>query len=291
MSGDIPHPPSPPIPPPPPCLTPPKLTRQTTYVPQISDRDDVKQTFYNRLKKNVLRRDGNKVLVSVNQEVAPVLQDGPCCGLVAVVMAAKMYGVELTLDDLFTAARDKGFTKQGEMFSAQNMRTLVEDFISCITVTSLDMTIDDGTLVQYLVKGGTCLIPYDSDFNHEPCNKRGHKAHWALLTGIGLVIDRCVCDSLTGGDGYVFTGSYETIMNHNLVNYAEEILVYGLHGKSQYPGVWSLSSLISSNRNLIEVDPNRLQDEIGYVLPSEGIESTLCGKALVLFGECYPLKA
>jgi hypothetical protein len=27
------------------------------------------------------------------------------------------------------------------------------------------------------------LHRYDSDFNHEPCNKRGHKAHWALLTG------------------------------------------------------------------------------------------------------------
>lgn len=31
------------------------------------------------------------------------------------------------------------------------------------------------------------LCSYDSDFNHSPCLKNGHKAHWALI--IGCLID------------------------------------------------------------------------------------------------------
>ena len=27
------------------------------------------------------------------------------------------------------------------------------------------------------------LVPYDTDFNQEPCLRKGHKAHWALIVG------------------------------------------------------------------------------------------------------------
>ena len=27
------------------------------------------------------------------------------------------------------------------------------------------------------------LVPYDTDFNQEPCLKKGHRAHWALIIG------------------------------------------------------------------------------------------------------------
>uniref|UniRef100_A0AC11BJZ8 Actin maturation protease n=1 Tax=Ovis aries TaxID=9940 RepID=A0AC11BJZ8_SHEEP len=27
--------------------------------------------------------------------------------------------------------------------------------------------------------GGDVLSSYDEDFNHEPCQRKGHKAHWA----------------------------------------------------------------------------------------------------------------
>lgn len=31
------------------------------------------------------------------------------------------------------------------------------------------------------------LRSYDSDFNHSPCLKNGHKAHWAVI--IGCLVD------------------------------------------------------------------------------------------------------
>uniref|UniRef100_A0ABD2VZK8 Actin maturation protease n=1 Tax=Trichogramma kaykai TaxID=54128 RepID=A0ABD2VZK8_9HYME len=35
------------------------------------------------------------------------------------------------------------------------------------------------------LKGGSLiLIAYDADHNHQPCKKKGHKAHWALLIGM-----------------------------------------------------------------------------------------------------------
>lgn len=286
MSENIPQPPPPLMIPHTPSQVPipPKITRQTTFVTQISSTEDIRLAMYERLKKNVQRRDGKKVVVSVNKEVTPVLQDGPSCGLVAVVMAAQSFGINLTFDYIFNAAKDRGFTRQGEMFSANDMKILVEDLIDSTVVTSLDMNEDTDVLVQHLIRGGLCLIPYDSDFNHEPCNKRGHKAHWALLTGCGLIIDTSVCSSkgLTTEDGCVFTASSDTVLSHNLLTESEDILVYGLQGKSQYPGVWSLSSLIASNRNLVEVDPNRKDEDIGFILPQEGIDKALCSKALLL---------
>ena len=105
-----------------------------------------------------------------------------------------------------------------------------------------------------------------------------------ILIGCGLIIDTSVCSSkgLTTEDGCVFTASSDTVLSHNLLTESEDILVYGLQGKSQYPGVWSLSSLIASNRNLVEVDPNRKDDDIGFILPQEGIDEALCSKALLL---------
>ncbi|CAC5408867.1 unnamed protein product [Mytilus coruscus] len=263
-----------PVPPPPPVLpstssTPPKLTKQSTYVTQTCDQEDIRKSFHERLEKNVLKRNGKKIVVSMNKEVTPVLQDGPSCGLVAVVMAAQLFDTNLTFDCIFNAAKEKGFTLQGEMFSASNMKQLVEDLISDTTSFG---------------KGDVCLIPYDSDFNFEPCNKKGHKAHWALLTGFGLVLDSSVIDKkgLTADDGCVINVASDTILSSNLLDDAEDILVYGLQGKSQYPGVWSLSSLIASNKNLVEVDPNKQDDDKGYILPEEGIDKALCSKALLL---------
>lgn len=74
----------------------------------------------------------------------------------------------------------------------------------------------------------------------------------------------------------------DTTGTHVLVEHSNKVVVYGHQGKSQYPGVWTFSDLISSNRNLVEVDPNRQEDEGDYVIPVEGIHNSLRGKALVL---------
>jgi len=40
------------------------------------------------------------------------------------------------------------------------MKILVEDLIDSTVVTSLDMNEDTYVLVQHLIRGGLCLIPY-----------------------------------------------------------------------------------------------------------------------------------
>ena len=35
-----------------------------------------------------------------------------------------------------------------------------------------------------LARGDVLLVPYDPDKNYVPVLKKGHKAHWALITGL-----------------------------------------------------------------------------------------------------------
>ena len=41
------------------------------------------------------------------------------------------------------------------------------------------------------------LIAYDCDFNFEPCNKNGKKAHWALITGYVFPFEPIQYESLS----------------------------------------------------------------------------------------------
>ncbi|KAI6057491.1 UPF0692 protein C19orf54-like protein [Aix galericulata] len=35
-------------------------------------------------------------------------------------------------------------------------------------------------VLRHLASGNPLLVPYDEDSNHEPCERRGHRAHWAV---------------------------------------------------------------------------------------------------------------
>ena len=36
---------------------------------------------------------------------------------------------------------------------------------------------------EFVISRNLLLVPYDTDFNQEPCLKKGHRAHWALIIG------------------------------------------------------------------------------------------------------------
>ncbi|XP_074786858.1 actin maturation protease [Athene noctua] len=122
----------------------------------------------------------------------PLIQDGPQCGLVALWMAASSlaptHGVGLA--DLVAAARARGFTARGEMFSAADMAALARELFPC-RVELLSGGFEGPNrpqILRHLIEGFPLLVPYDEDSNHEPCCRRGHKAHWAVLTGVVLGI-------------------------------------------------------------------------------------------------------
>ena len=111
------------------------------------------------------------------------------CGLVALNLAADILKTSTgqietnDIQELLKVAQESGFTYRGEMFSAQDMGLLANKYYG-LKFNILNNALDDYVkLVEHLCQGYPVLAPYDEDRNHEPCLKRGHKAHWAIITG------------------------------------------------------------------------------------------------------------
>jgi len=107
------------------------------------------------------------------------------CGLVALSMASQEYTKPVSVNQLLAEARVRGFTQHGEVYSVDFMGTLAAEYLPDHKPDILvDLQQCPDTLTHALAHGAMVLIPYDSDFNHAPCLKKGHKAHWALLVGL-----------------------------------------------------------------------------------------------------------
>ncbi|XP_023715090.1 UPF0692 protein C19orf54 homolog [Cryptotermes secundus] len=195
--------------------------------------------------------------ISYYRYIEPVLQDGPKCGLVALSMASSCTPHPLSVEELFQEAQAHGFTNHGEMFSVDDMATLAREMFqhSCREVEVLPGGLgqDKEYVIQQLTLGGVLLIPYDADSNHSPCCRRGHKAHWAVISGV-----------------IVSATAQRTC--HLLAR----------QGKSRHLAVWSYDDLQRSNENLVELDPGRASDGRVYVLPPGGVAAGLGGRAILL---------
>lgn len=66
--------------------------------------------------------------------------------------------------------------------TVDNLADLCES-VSEIQASVIDLVQDRCDLLAALLRGNPVLVPYDADKNHQPCQKRGHKAHWTVLTG------------------------------------------------------------------------------------------------------------
>ncbi|XP_030324633.1 UPF0692 protein C19orf54 homolog [Calypte anna] len=104
----------------------------------------------------------------------------------AASLLAPSHGVGL--GEVLGAAQARGFTARGEMFSALHMAALAQELFPCrAEVVSGGLGGPNRPkILQHLTRGLPLLVPYDEDSNHEPCHKHGHKAHWAVLTGVIL---------------------------------------------------------------------------------------------------------
>ncbi len=61
-----------------------------------------------------------------------------------------------------------------------------------------------------------------------------------------------------------------------------KVFVYAYQGKSIRTGLWDLDELLHSNSQLKSVDPKIMANCEEFVIPEDGIESTLCGRIVVL---------
>ncbi|XP_049756257.1 UPF0692 protein C19orf54 homolog isoform X1 [Elephas maximus indicus] len=298
-SLQTPFPPPPPLPPPPPALglAPPhvfgmeksQLLKEALEKagPVPTGREDVKRLL--KLHKDRFRSDLQWILFCA--DLPSLIQEGPQCGLVALWMAGTLLAPPngVPLERLMQVALERGYTAQGEMFSVADMSRLAQEVLGCqaeVLSGGLGSPNRDRVL-QHLIAGHLLLIPYDEDFNHEPCQRRGHKAHWAVSAGVLLGVSGV--PSLGYAEDPEFSGLFHPVPSTPcqpppLPEEGSPGAIYLLskQGKSWHYQLWDYDQVCESNLQLTDFSPSRATDGRLYVVPAGGLRSGLCGQVLLL---------
>lgn len=188
-------PPAPPLPPPPPfsrsavTTEPNGLQRDISYSNFTADPVGDGQRAYKYAASVIPDNLESYSCVSFQRDVEPILQSGPQCGLVALAMADSVLNNGVTVEKLSEASKRKGFSKQGEIFSSRNLEILSAESYGCKTsLLDINNVAGKWEFLNCLARGDLLLVPYDPDKNYVPVLKKGHKAHWALVTGFFAAI-------------------------------------------------------------------------------------------------------
>lgn len=144
--------------------------------------------------------------------------------------------------------------------------------------------------LEHLSKGWPILIAYDADFNHYPCKKAGHRAHWAVLLGyciasmsqddkfLGKFKPYCDEDEISKGlyhyrKGTKLPNDIEPLLFDNMVSF------YAKQGKSSHLHLFRFDTLIESNMSLREANPKKVEN---LVLPETSVTQALSNQALFI---------
>ena len=95
------------------------------------------------------------------------------CGLAACIMAGESMGIRnnsnLELDDFLEVAVENKFTKQGEMFQAEDLAHLAEKVLGCESTVLYGEIYDHyQTVINHLMNGHPWIVPHDADHDHRP---------------------------------------------------------------------------------------------------------------------------
>ncbi|XP_072464353.1 actin maturation protease isoform X1 [Notamacropus eugenii] len=288
-------PPPPPLPPPPaPPASPPhvfglekgRLLKEALARsdPGLGVREDVRRLL--RLRRDRFRSDLKWILFC--SDVPSLIQEGPQCGLVALWMAGSLLALpqDIPLENIVAVALERGYTAQGEMFSAASMARLAKEVFGC-QVELLSGGLGEPNrchILQHLIAGFPLLVPYDEDYNHEPCKKKGHKAHWAVGAGLLLGVPSPILspdyeeDSELKGLFYPASDKLPLLPEDP----PEAVYLLSKQGKSWHYQLWDYEQLCESNLQLTDLAPVRTTDGKVYVVPPGGVQAGLCGQSLLL---------
>mmetsp|Transcript_8727 Transcript_8727/g.14304 ORF Transcript_8727/g.14304 Transcript_8727/m.14304 type:complete len:230 (-) Transcript_8727:84-773(-) len=119
-------------------------------------------------------------------DIPPCIQKGPTCGLVALHLVSTFVRRNTTceVENMLEIAREKGFSKQGELFSCECIASLARE--QCGLGVDIWQDWRPVQVITHLGRGLPLLIPYDADFNYEPCLREGDRAHWSALIGFAV---------------------------------------------------------------------------------------------------------
>lgn len=213
------------------------------------------------------------------------LQDGPQCGMVALSMATSSMPPFVSADLIQREAVERGFSRRGEMFSCNNLCTLANSFLggsACAQVEPINLLHDCHFLREELVLSRSLLlVPYDTDFNQEPCLKKGHRAHWALI--IGAILH----DRHGAIEAIVSSAPPENLSHKDLIRSLEagaEVKLVARQSKSTRLFLFDAEELADSCHNLVEFgrDGGGEDESADYVIPAGGVREGLAGKMVVL---------
>ncbi|KAE9547872.1 hypothetical protein FO519_008917 [Halicephalobus sp. NKZ332] len=205
------------------------------------------------------------------------LQQGPTCGFVALFLAASAGGIvieeddEVDVSDMMAWARMLKFTKGGEMFSAEWLMRIGNEFYKKGSFETIGFP-SGFDIVEKINDGKVFLVPYDCDKNFDPINRNGEGAHWAAVVGYFVI----------GGKSEESTNkiSFEKVGSEVR---EEDLYVVAYQGKSKHPTLWKYLDLKGSN-NQLNV-PDRKRNEFFQLPEKESPEDVelfgLKGKAII----------
>lgn len=64
--------------------------------------------------------DNRSIILVVNSRLQPIIQEGPTCGIVALVMALRLLDFDVSVDTALKEAIEMNISKRGEMFSGEH---------------------------------------------------------------------------------------------------------------------------------------------------------------------------
>ncbi|KAH9493397.1 hypothetical protein DERF_014148 [Dermatophagoides farinae] len=249
--------------------------------------------------KSFKQNNSPVLLLSLYHHCDPIIQSGPTCGLVALIMCLKLIDnqYDIDLSKILIKAKSYGITRFGEMFSVENMAKFIREEFSLNAEHRYDLERSMYDVIEHLCNGQPILVPYDSDFNHEPGLRQGNRAHWALLCGF------CLVDS-SSETVNILTKYVEKTVNletdvllcplkskkfDNIKHLLsmDRLFVYARQGKSKHLHIWNYRKLCESNQNLRRIKSKILNNNRHkqMIYPLDGrLDQSLCNQFIFIYG-------
>ncbi|XP_059471138.1 actin maturation protease [Neocloeon triangulifer] len=273
-----------PVPPPPPPSLPNFGNAEESKSPEIEIESH--EAVVQKLVKKLCDWGslGGSAALVISRHVQHIPQIGPKCGIVALNMALSVFLQQpITVDEILNVARERKYTNHGEMFCAENLKKLATHFLPNNEVQSLHSghLRNQEFIAETLAAGDLLLVPYDSSRNFSPECLKGHKAHWAIITGIIIPISQPSSNPPLPAYKNLPPGP-EALQEVKKYLPVSCLHVLALQGKSRHLSAWPLTDLVTSNENLVQIDPEREASDLEYIVPEGGLKQGLCGKALLL---------
>jgi GNAT superfamily N-acetyltransferase len=182
-------------------------------------------------------------------------QVGPSCGLAALRMLRDHYHTSdwKQMPSLLAEAQEKGYSEDGEVFDAENLRRLAESAcgLECEMRRLSDTTVGD--IHALLAAGSVAILPYDSKSGSRlPGLLSGHSAHYGIIVGLVLGFANEAAAEISCDVSPILQSHVD-----RPVSGACRVLLLVQHSLSHKLAIAPWTSFVGSNQQLDTIDRSR----------------------------------